>query len=270
MVLRNALRSMPATLGGSLATLAIGVLALAVAGPARAGTIVEDPTDCFSRTTGSAGRVNDLVNTSPADGPETGNHLYRIDQFDLTSCSFAQVSGLSIVIKNPFDVPGPDDLDGTTFPALSSQMETDFPEFAHWGGWDLPVSTTFAFNESGFHGVSVCAWIGEDVGDPGNLDDCLTGVAPRFVLNDVDGEGMVFSLAVPGGDVGEFCGAPGECDDPLEIAVVAYSNVYGNTVGVYSHPEAVIGYRFAEIVPEPSLLLLVGTGLAALARRRRA
>jgi len=267
MVVRNSLRDGMATLGGSLAALVIGLLALAVASPAAAGTIA-DPTDCFTRTFGSAGRVNDLVNTSPADGPETGNRLYRIDTFDLDyeSCSSAEVYGLSIVVKNPFDIPGPNDLDGTSFATLSGQMESDFSAFDHWTGWSLPPPTTFTLNQSGFHGVSVCVWLGGDVGDANNLSDCLDGTADRYPLIDIDGQGMIFSLAVPGGEFGYFCG---ECDDPLEIAVIAYSDVYGNTTGVYSHPEAVIGYRFAPMVPEPSLAALVGMGLAGVAWRRR-
>jgi len=273
MVVRNAFRDRLATLGGSLAALGLGLLALAVAAPARAGTLV-DPTDCLVRTFGSAGRVNDLVNSSPADGPETGNHLYRIDQFDIdfeSECGSTEILGLSIVLKNPFDIPGPNDLDATTFPALSAQMEADFPAFDHWSGWSLPPPDTFALNQNGFHGVSVCIFTGSDAGQAGNLDDCVAGTATRLVLTDVDGQGMVFSI-----DLSDFFGDNepiflcGECDDPLEIAVVAYSNVYGNTMGVYSHPEALIGYRFTSLVPEPSLVALLGSAFAALAWRRRA
>jgi hypothetical protein len=275
MVARNALRRTLAMLGGSFASAAVAVLALAAAGSAQAGTI-GDPTECFTRVFGAAGRVNDTVNTSPADGPETGNHLYRIDTFDLTDCEYAEIEGLSIVVKNPFDIPGADvDLNASTFAALSGQMESDFPGFDHWTGWSLPPPGQFQLNQGGFHGISVCVFTGASgdsgtPGDPGNLDDCVAGIVPRFPLIDIDGQGMIFSLVVPGGEAGFFCNAPGECDDPLEIAVVAYSDVYGNTLGVYSHPEAVIGYQFIPLVPEPSLLALVGCGFAAFTWRRRA
>jgi len=272
MMASDAIRNTARRLGGSLAGLAGALLALGMvvggAEAARAG-ILADPTERFDRSFGATDRVNDTVNSSPADGPETGNHLYRIDtfSFDFETCGgSADVDGLSIVLKNPFEIPGPNDLNGTTFGALSAQMESDFPDFAHWDGWSLPPPTTFALNTSGFHGVSACFFFGEDVGQAGNLDDCVDGTADRLILSDVDGMGMRFTIDLAAIEEDFF--ACGECSgDEFELAVIAYSTVYGDTMGVYSHPEAVIGYQLAH-VPEPAVVALLVPGLAALGWRR--
>jgi hypothetical protein len=295
MVVNDAIRTIGLKLAGSF--LVVGLLGFAIAAPGVAQANPTPPTSCFDRAFGDADRVNDTITPDPGPGGpypgETGNYLSRIDTFDFNALECeepADIYGLSIVIKNPFDIEGPDNLvpgDATNFNALVAELSTSvldggagFEDYDHWTGWALPESNTFDENQAGFHGVSVCVWIGEDVatddaGETANMEACAAGSVPRFALNEIV-PGMVYSLSVfeaLGVDTfGTFCeGLDCSGDDPLQIAVVAYSNVYGNTSGVYSHPEAVIGYLFEPIslVPEPSAMVLLGSGLAALAWRRR-
>ena len=264
--------------GRNIAPLAIGLLALAVASPAAA-----NPTDCFDRTFVGVGKVNDTANGStefpgtfgaPNVQPETGNQLYRIDQFDYVfdegdcDADGDDVNGLSVVLKNPFDIPGPDDLSLSTFLDLRDQMETDFPDFDHWTGWAQPDPDVFDLSTAGFHGVSVCIFTGGDVGNASNLDDCVAGTADRLILSDINGQGMIFSIDLF--DIEEELEVCGECDgDEFELAVVVYTDLFHNTSETYSHPEAMIGYQF-EHVPEPALLALLAPAAAGLAWRRRA
>jgi len=279
MVFEDAIRNGRTGLarGFRLAHVVVVALALGLAGAAQAGSIV-DPTDCFGRTNGpadpNADRMNDLVN-SPGDGPETGNAVFRSDVFELQpgleGCFSADVFDISVVVKNPFDIPGPDFLNDPNFGVLSAQMETDFPLFGHWSGnahsaTGLDPTDPNDLNPEGFHGVSVCIFLGDDVGAAGNLDDCFQGIADRLILSDVDGQGMVFSGSL-GGDSFFLCG---ECTDgEFELVTVMYSDTYGNTTGFFAHPQLMVGWQFAA-VPEPSVLALLAPVLAAgLLRRRR-
>ena len=274
MMPRNAFRSRLAKLGGSFASLAVGLLTLALAGSAHAGAIF-DPTNCFQRTYESSGRTIDY---GPETGdPETGNYLYRLDQFELQpfleGCFSADVLDVSVVTKNPFDIPGPDVLNGASFSTLRDQMEADFPAFGLWDGL-VPTRPDNLFdpndpndlNHAGFQGVSVCIFLGDDIGNSSNLQDCLDGVVTRIFLPDVFGTGMVFSASL--GDSSFFlCG---ECaDQAFEMVTILYSDFYGDGMDSFAHPQTVHGWDFFPVVPEPSALALLAPGFAFWAARRR-
>ena len=81
MVARNTLKKWIGAFGGAAFILAVGV----ISGTASAGLEHPDDTECLTRSFVDTGRVNDLVNDDPSDGPETGNSTYRIDLFQFDS-----------------------------------------------------------------------------------------------------------------------------------------------------------------------------------------
>jgi hypothetical protein len=229
MVVQNALYRMLATLGGSGL---VAVAALVVAGPAHA-----DDTFCFERFSGGGMMANDAG----------GNYWARLDTFDMgeSECSAAEVDGLSIVVKTPFEIdsePEIDDIDSSSDGSVLEGALADlYPDFGHFG--------FLAIGEVGG-------------GAPSDF-------GPTF-LGDLTGEEMVFGAAL-GADafeLGFVGGCEGDCDFDFDLVTVLISDAIGEQVG-NDVPEAVIGFQLA--VPEPAPLALLGSvGAALFLGRRRA
>lgn len=275
MVVRNALRNMATALGGSL----LVALALAIASPAHATAFLEgDDTDCLTRTTMGGFSQHDEVNTS-VTGPQAGNLWGRLDTFalDMEACEYAFISGVTVIVKTPFQItptPDIDDIDNAgDVSALGNALDALFPEFSHHtanaiveAGAESPANFGF------FHGVAGCIYFGGE----GSVADCLAE-GPTS-LNDLDGMGMRFGL-----EAGEdsFYLDPYFCEECLssgpagtngiigltefQLVTIVYSNVFGEQVG-NDIPEAVLGWQF---VPEPTPLALLAPAFAGWAIRRR-
>jgi hypothetical protein len=253
MVVQNALYRMLATLGGSGL---VAVAALVVAGPAHA-----DDTFCFERFSGGGMMANDAG----------GNYWARLDTFDMgeSECSAAEVDGLSIVVKTPFEIdsePEIDDIDSSSDGSVLEGALADlYPDFGHFGFLAIgEVGGGAPSDFATFVQVGFCLY----VDGPGDIDDCLTE-GPTF-LGDLTGEEMVFGAAL-GADafeLGFVGGCEGDCDFDFDLVTVLISDAIGEQVG-NDVPEAVIGFQLA--VPEPAPLALLGSvGAALFLGRRRA
>lgn len=253
-------------------------LSLLLPGAASAMVMVagnEVDADCFSVDTSTQPGVrnHDAVN---------GNYWKRHDTFTYTAgdngCNFQDfISGISIVIKTPFQIdstPDIDDLDtGADFSILEGQMQSDFPEFIDdFGGAAMTDATGTAppaVGSSGaFIGARIC--INTDIGD------CNVGSA--LPLMDIGGGQMIFTIDLDPSEDGI-----GVCDDfstsgcdfssSFTLVTIAHSNQFTPAApGSAIVPEMVLGWRMVELayVPEPSLAaLLLPVLLAGALRRRR-
>jgi hypothetical protein len=250
MLVRNALYRMLATLGGSGL---VAIAALVVAGPAQA-----DDTGCFQRFSGGGMMANDAG----------GNYWARLDTFDMTEseCSIAEVDGLSIVVKTPFEIDSEPDIDDIDSSADGSVLEGAladlYPDFDHFG--ILAIGETNDGSPSDFATfvqVGFCLY----VDGPGTVEDCLSQ-GPTF-LGDLTGEQMVFGagLGADSFELGFVGGCEGDCDFDFDLVTVLISNAIGEQVG-NDVPEAVLGFQ---LVPEPAPLALVASVGAALVLGRR-
>lgn len=278
----------PRTLGG-LAVLALLALlvVLAVAlgpGPAAAMPVVvgDDATGCLDpdRESVEGGSLIDELNTE-VTGPDTGNARVRHDRFDLDDdvCSSVFISGVSVLVKTPLEIEGSPVTDIDSIPDASSASAL----FAHLAGQPIwedfhpdfgasftnecaifdPGSQTCtqfgapadgAFMET-FHSVQICI-------NAGDIASCLAGTP--IVLTNIGGGFMIYSIDLGEGGFELFV----EGDESFEITTILRSTAFGEVPG-NDIPEAAVAWRFATLVPEPSLAaLLLGTA-ALLALRRR-
>ena len=260
------------TLGSRHSTLAEGLVAvvavLAFSGSARAaGMFPEGFDDCLLRTTLAAPfTANDDVNSS-VSGPQTGNFWARRDRFALdqgSECYDSFISGLSVVVKTPFQLtpdPDVDDMDSLAdFELLGDELSANFPDFDHFSANAIiEAGGGSPADFASFHGVSFCIY----VGTTGTIAGCLSD-GPT-VLSDLDGSSMRFGLDFGSGAFSLSMGECSPCLTEFELVTVLYSDAFGEQIGS-DLPEAVLGWQF---VPEPALAALLAPGLVAWALGRR-
>ncbi len=266
MALTNALNlNLPAWVRpGWLAIAAVLLLApgAAQAMPIQVGE--NDDTDCLTRQTVDGRAVHDPVN---------GNFWARHDTFTIIggdSCFSASFDGLSIVVKTPFQLDGPDDIDGfAEYAVLDAELEGLYPNFHENFGANFGMDTgandpPLIGPEGAFESVFACV-------DAASIDDCLNN-GPLIELFDVGGGFMVFSI---GGLQSRFICDPGECTNNFSFTItsIVHSNIFdapgAPPLDQVPIPEMMIGWRFTQVVPEPSLLALLAPMLGAVALRRR-
>lgn len=282
-ILQSALARIAGLRWASLPMLAGALWLLALPGSALAAPVMVgsvDDTDCLDKETIPSDRAME-------HDPVNGNFWARRDIFSVTSdegCFSAQIDGISIVLKTPFQIdstPDVDDLDTDVddFLALQSAMQA-MPDLAGFH----PEYGGNAVNEAGggpphvglggsFLGARICIEVVGPSGGSLTVDDCLNG-SGQIELADIGGGTMIFSVEL---DDSIFLCDPVECTgaSAINLVTLAFSNQTnapgsGESLDI---PELIAGWRFTELtnVPEPSVVALLAPALlaASFLHRRR-
>lgn len=242
------------------------VLAVAVPGAAFGMPMVQggDATDCLDQST-VAGAAFLASALEEADG----NFWARQDTFSLADgCSSADVEALSIIAKTPFQIEGAPltDIDtvndALTLRSVLQGLWPDFhPSFGANFGMDSGANDPpEAPPEAMFTDIFVCI-------NASDIDDCLDN-GPILELTNIGGGFMIFTIDLDSIEEGIFLN--NEFPNAFSLTTIVVSDQQGfDPDGDVLIPEMMVGWQFAELVPEPALVALLGPAFAMLALRRR-